>query len=277
MGRILLCMGRYAENPYHFNSVCVNVYCVEELCYLFAANPFMINTDIMDQELAEWLDKECGLTELSHQLLMLFRRGSQPSTFVNTILDYVGYCTEEEKKKIDQVLVSSARLNDYERRKKQADYLLKNGRYRMALDEYESLVRELPETESALGPAIYHNMGTAYGCLFQFEAAAKYFRRSYEMSSREESGVQYLEALRMCLKEGDYIDFIAEHREYHQLSLEVERHLKEAKGGFEASQENRMLTALKILKDEGRVSSYYEEIDRIISELKDEYRQVVAE
>lgn len=99
MGRMLLCMGKYAKNPYHFESLCVNVYCVEELCWLFASNPFMITRDIMDRNLAVWLDTECGLAELGHQLLNLFNRGIQPGIFVGTILDYVNYCTPEEKKK----------------------------------------------------------------------------------------------------------------------------------------------------------------------------------
>ena len=74
MGNVMLCTGRYAETPYFFESICVNIYCVEELCYLLASNPFMIDAEIMDKKLAQWLDEECGLVELSHQLFTLFRR-----------------------------------------------------------------------------------------------------------------------------------------------------------------------------------------------------------
>ena len=51
MSRVLLCTGKYAREPYHFKNICVNVYCVEELCYLFASNPFMIDGDIMDKHI----------------------------------------------------------------------------------------------------------------------------------------------------------------------------------------------------------------------------------
>lgn len=277
MGRIILCTGKYAKNPYCIESVCVNVYCVEELCYLFASNPFMINREIMDKRLAEWLDQECGLTELSHQLLNLLHKGSQPGIFVSVILDYVNYCTSEEKKKIEDVLQSNAGLNDYERQKKQIDFLLKKQKPRLAVEEYENLLRQLPETESSLKPGICHNIGVAYTSLFQFEMAAKYFKRAYDMTGNEESGIQYLASQRMHLRENAYIAFIAEHGEYHDLSLKVEKRLEAAKGQFEASQENRMLTALKIYKDEGNVASYYEEIDKIISKKKDEYRELVGQ
>lgn len=277
MGRILLCTGKYAENPYYLEGICANVYCVEELCYLFASNPFMINRDIMDKGLVEWLDKECGLTELSHQLLNLFHKGSQPGIFVGVIMDYVNYCTPEEKKKIEDVLQSNVGINDYERQKRQADFLLKNARPSLALEEYDRLLKQLPETESALKPPICHNMGVAYASLFQFEMAARYFKKAYHMTGNNESGVQFLTAQRMHMSESAYIAFIAEHGEYHGLSLQVEKKLEKAKGEFEASEQNRMLSALKIYKEEGNVASYYEEIDKIISNKKDEYRELVGQ
>lgn len=277
MGKVLLCTGRYAGNPYFFESICVNVYCVEELCYVLSANPFMIDAEIMDRRLAEWLDQECGLTELCHQLLTLFRRGSQPGIFVNTILDYVNYLSQEERQKIDEVLKHNIGLNQYEKLKKQGDYLMRNGSYQMAIMEYDKLLLKLPETENALQPLILHNIGVAYSNLFQFENAARYLKKAYELSGSESSGVQYLMAVRQHLSEGEYVSFIADNGQYYELSLKVEKLLENARGQFEATQENIMLSALKIYKDEGNAVSYYEDIDRIISELKAGYRKCVTQ
>ena len=145
----------------------------------------------------------------------------------------------------------------------------------MALNDYERLSRELPEAESALKPSIYHNMGVAYAGFFMFDMAARYFKKAYDMSGNTESGVQFLAAKRLSLHEEAYVAFIAEHGEYHELSLQVEKRLMDAKGQFEASEEKRMMSALGIYKDEGNVASYYEEIDKQITVLKDEYRQLV--
>lgn len=272
MGKALLCTGNYAGTPYYLKSIGVNVYCVEELSYLLAANPFMIDAEIMDKELAQWLDTECGLTELSHQLLTLFRRGSQPGIYVSTILNYANYCKEEDKRKIDEVLQGNAGLSDFERQKKQGDFLMQNGRYQLAVEEYEKILRELPEAENNLKPVLYHNMGVAYGKLFQFESAARFLRKAYELSGNEESGIQFLIAVRRQLSEGEYISFIADNGKYYALSLKVEKLFKEVREQFEATRENRMLSALKIYKDEGNTASYYDEIDKIIAELKNEYR-----
>lgn len=276
MGRVLLCTGKYAKKPYCFENVCVNVYCVEEVCFLFASNPFMIDQSVMREELAQWLDKECGLTDLSHQLLNILGKGSQPGIFVNAIMSYVNYCSDTEIKKIDQVLQGNVGLNDFERQKKQADFLLKNRRYMLAIEEYDTLSRRLPDTESSLKPAIYHNIGVAYAGLFMFELAARYFKKAYDMTKNEESGAEYLAAQRMYLSEEAYIAFIGEHGEYYNLSMQVEKRLRSAKEEFEASRENRMLTALKIYKDEGNAASYYEEIDKIIAKKKEEYREFVS-
>lgn len=277
MGRVLVCTGNYAEEPFFFSNICVNVYCVEELCFLFAKNPFMINTDVMDKKLIEWLEKQCGLTELAQKLSASIKKGIQAGEFVDIILNYVNYCTESEKSEIDYVLQSSAGLNEFERRRKQADYLMQNKRYQMALNEYENLNRDLPETESDLRPVIYHNMGYAYAALFMFDVAAKYYKRAYEMTTDAASGMQYLASLRVYMSEEEYISFIADHPEYHALSMMLEKKINAAKGEFEASRENRMLSALKIYKEEGNVASYYEEMDKIIYRLKDEYLQMVLE
>ena len=120
-------------------------------------------------------------------------------------------------------------------------------------------------------------MGVAYSHLFQFESAAKYLKKAYELSGREESGIQYLSAVRNQLSEGEYISFIADNGQYYELSLKVEKLYEAARGQFEATRENRMLSALKIYRDEGNTASYYEEIDKIISEMKDKYRENVSQ
>ena len=276
MGKVLLCTGNYASKPYRFERICVNVYCIEELCYLLSANPFVIDAGIMDRRLAEWIDTECGLTELGHQLLNLLHKGIQPGIFVDTILDYANYNTEAERERIQEALTGSAGLTDCERAKKQGDYLVNNKKYQLAITEYDKLLLQLPEAETELRASIYHNMGVAYGNLFLFESAARYFKRAYELSGIEESGIHYLIAQRKQMSDGEYITFLAENAKYYELSLKVERLIQENNGQFEATRENRMLSALKIYKDEGNAASYYEEIDRIISRLKEAYRESVT-
>ncbi len=276
MGKILLCTGKYAQQPYHFENICANVYCVEELCYLLSANPFMIDMDIMDAQLAQWLDEECGLRELSHQLMNLLNKATQPGVFVDTILDYINYNTPAERQRIREVLRGSVGLSEYQKRKKQGDYLLGNGHYRAAIGEYDKMLSELSETEIEMRASVYHNMGVAYSRLFQYESASKCFKRAYELSGAEESGLQYLAAVRSKLRDGEYISFIAENGQYYELSMKLEKVYEEAREQFEATEQSRRLSALEIYRDEGNTASYYEEIDKMISYLKNDYRKSVS-
>ncbi len=91
----------------------------------------------------------------------------------------------------------------------------------------------------------------------------------------------YLAALRMGKQEKAYIDYIAEHPEYHDLSLEVERMIKRAEGSFEGTDENRMLVTYQVMKDEGAgalgsSTPYYEEIEKLTAGLKSNYRRSMS-
>lgn len=277
MAKIRIVTGEYASVPYYLNSVCMNVYCPEELCYLLALNPFMITQDLMNQDLVNWFERECKLPALAGELRLLFNRGSQLIDFVNTIMDYVGFCDEVELKLIDDTLKNNAGLTDYERKKQQADYLLKNRRYEAAIEEYEGLLGILPDVESKLKPLVYNNMGFAYSHLFMFEVASKYYKRGYDMTHLMDMAVQYLASLRMAFSEDKYLRYISEHPEYHDASLELERKVNRLIEDFEGSSESIMLNALDIYKDEGNVASYYEEMDRVISGMKEDYLKQVLD
>ena len=277
MGNLLVCTGKYATTPYYFNTVCMNVYCVEELCYLFALNPFVITQDIMSNELIDWLLNECGLSELAEELRSTMRKGTSLSDFVDTILNYVKYCDEDEVAVINETMASNSGLSEFERKKNQADYYLRNRKFEAAIEEYDGLLAVLPDVESALKPIVFHNIGYAYANLYMFDVAAKYFRRSYEMTGLIDSAFQFLSCLRMYLSDEKYLSFIAENKEYSDASLALEAKMNKILNSFESSEEYGMLDRLNQLKDEGSVSLYYEELDKLILKLKEQYITMVMD
>lgn len=72
MGRVLLCLGRYARNPYFVERAYVNVYSVEELCYCLIRNAYLVDEEIMDENLPDWLERECGLKNLDVTMGSIF-------------------------------------------------------------------------------------------------------------------------------------------------------------------------------------------------------------
>lgn len=179
---------------------------------------------------------------------------------------------------METVIRNSAGLNPYERQKTKADYMLQNGRYMLALDRYDELLSRLPAGERELRGKVLHNRGVVNARLFLFERAQEDFLAAYQANGSMESLKLFLTARRMQDKESDYVAFLAEHPEWHDISLQVERAVEQAAGEYEMTDENRMLFTLRVCKEDGgstvgNAAPYYEEIGRLTSTLKDDYRE----
>ncbi len=274
MGRVLLCLGKYADKPYFLERLYVNVYSVEELCYCLMQNSYLIGKEIVDERLTQWLEGECGLKELADELREMTEAGCSAAEFAGRILDYTGYGSREEIEKAKNDLEKEADLSVHEKRMAKADYLMESGKYMSAIKCYDSLLEELPDGERALRRRVLHNRGVAYAGLYRFRNAADSFRQAYECGKNEESYVSFLTANRMFMEEREYVNFItAQPRGYDQ-TMKVEKRMEDAAGEFEGTEESRMLFTLKVCKEENNSVSYYEEVERITDELKEQYRQM---
>ena len=63
MGQIILGTGRQAGKPYFVEKFYVNLYSVEELCYLLVEKAEMLDPEIMRRDLVQWLDEQGGLNQ----------------------------------------------------------------------------------------------------------------------------------------------------------------------------------------------------------------------
>lgn len=280
-GKVILGTGRRAAHPYYMERFYVNLYSVEELCFVLVDKAELLDHEIMQRDMVRWLDEECGLSDLAHALYALLNQKGSTVAFVGTILEYVCLYSPEVIARTEEIVRNNEGLSPYERHKAKADYLLKERRYFAALEQYQSLLSALSDSDSLLQAKIYHNMGAACAGMFMYERAADWFMKSHEIDGRQESLLLYLAAHRMSCSDKEYIDYIAKHPEYHDASLKVERMMERAAGVFEGSDENRMLVTLQVFKEEGNgvfgnTAPYYNEIGRLTSELKEKYRSYTA-
>ena len=274
MGRVLLCVGKYADKPYFLERLYVNVYSAEELCYCLMQNAFLIGKEIVDEGLAEWLETECGQIELAAGLREMMKAGCGAAGFAGKILDDIGYGSREEIEKAKRELEKEADLSIHEKRMVKADYLTENRKYMSAIKCYDSVLAELPDGERALRGRALHNRGPAYAGLYRFRDAADSFRQAYEWGKREESYISFLAANRMFMEEREYVNFIALQPRGYEQTFTVEKRMEDAAGEFEGTEESRMLFTLKVCKEEDNSVSYYEEVERITDDLKEQYRQM---
>ena len=279
MSRIILGTGRYSDSPFYVEKFYVNLYSVEELCYLLVEKAELLDQDIMQREMVQWLDEQCGLNQLAHTLYSLLNQNGSTAAFVGTILEYVNLYPAEITSLTEQIIRNNEGLNPYERGKAKADYMLQNRKYYTALKQYYSLLRQIPDTESLLRAGVLHNMGVTCAKLFMFRQAADRFLQAYETDGSEDSLELYLTALRMHYDGKDYVNYIAGHPEYHNVSLKVERQMDKAYGQFEGTDENRMLFTLQVFKEEGNGTAgsdvqYYQEIEKLTTGLKESYKDM---
>lgn len=280
MSRMIMAAGSYAKTPYFFEKTYVNLYSLEELCYCLVENAELLDQEIVSEKLARWLDEQCMLPQLAHALFALVNQKGSPNAYVGTILEYAGIYSAETVSQIETVIRDNAGLNPYEKQKAKADYMLQNKRYIVALERYEELLSNLPEGEKELRGRALHNMGVANAKLFLFDRAQEKFMEAYQTNGSMESLKQFLAARRLQDNDRDYVNYIAENPDLHELSMQVERMMEQAAEQFDATQEYRMLFTLRVCKEEGSDTAgdvaYYDEIEKLTNMLKDAYRESVS-
>lgn len=274
MGQVTLCLGNYAQNPYNIELMCAKVYCVEELCYLLRENAFLLDRQIVDKRLADWIEEECGLPELAKSLRGYLHAGCSAAAFVSTILEYTGYCGREEIRGVEQLLKNNDGLDGGERLKIHADYLVQRGRYAAAVKEYGQLL-DREEAGEELKAKLHHNRGTAYAGMFLFAQAAEEYKQAYELTGNETELMHCLAAARLQLTEREYVDRIAGRPAVTEASLTLEGRLKQILSQWEASGTGEEYARLKELKETGSMAEYYDEAGRAAAGLKDDYRKKI--
>ncbi len=283
--RVSVCVGNYASTPYCVPGIEINVCCMEELCFVLKENAFLLDFSVMNDELLDWIEKECGLKELARALHSMVHKQGSLSAFVTVILNFVGIYDVQTVAEVEQVLKQGAGLSSIEKKKSQVDYLVKKKKYILAVRGYDGLIQKWQENveEGEILPApeclasIWHNKGVALAGLMIYEKAAECFFKAYEMEGRRDFYRNYLAAKRMVLSESEYVSFVAENTERYELTLELEKDMERLTDEWEQQPEYLRLYAHRELRTGDRKQKYYEENERLTQTLKDSYRKSVAD
>lgn len=272
-----MCTGEVASTPYYFDKVYVNVYSIEELCYVIYENAFLIERDILDKKLVDWIDSECKLPDLAHELYALINQNALPVSFVGTLFAYVGYYTPDEINKAESILRMNVTMSVFEKWKAKADFLFENRHYLLAVREYEHVLDNLDDDEIDLKARIYNNMGVTYMYLYLYDSAANCFKAAYDLNNDETAFRHYLAVKRLQLDDDEYIKLISEEEEFYRQSILLEGELERVKAEFDETDKARQLKELFAQKDGRDAAVYYSEITNMTEKLKNDYRDMAFE
>lgn len=295
--QVSVCVGDYAETPYYVPELETCVYCMEEFCYCLRENAFLLDTSLLDDGLADWIEEECGLKDLADELRSMLNKQVTLSSFVTFILEYVMLYDTETIREVGQAVKSGSGLSGIEKRKNQIDYLVRKKKYPAAIHRYDELLYKWEmmdkrgeetqtEKETPAGkdiPAgkimatILHNKGVALTGMMEYGAAAQCFLQAYETDALKVYYETYLTAKRLELSDNDYVAFIADLPSVYEISMQLEKDIEQACATFEEQEVGKMLRMRKEYRYGGSRQKYYDESDGITQKLKISYRNSVSE
>ena len=269
-----LCLGTLSPTPYFLSGLGVNIYSMDELCYYLCANAYILDNDLIDVRLCDYMRDNLGMPELAAKLRKMIKEGKTLGEMVTTILVDTHYCNDEEITRIKQILVDNASLSFAAKRKVRGDNLLCANKYPRAIEEYQYVLSVLSkEEEPELYSSILHNVGCAYSLMFLLDKAGEYFKQAYEIDGSRDSLIMYLICLRLSKKKEDYDRIVVKNGYDERVALEAVRIMASAReAAIETPYGDAMKDILEI-HDAGRVSEFYRALDATLEDWKLEYRR----
>lgn len=194
MGGYILCQTKKAEVPYFIENISTNIYSLEELCYYFYHNLYLVDKTIINETLCDWIQKELDLPKLAAKLRPCVGKFASAEDILYPIFKEINYLTYEELKALNIQIQKLDSEPIPVKEKHKGDSLVENGMYVNAIRVYEHLLQreDLEEAGEGLVGNIWYNLGCAYSYLFQMEKALECFFKAYENGRSAEALKTYL-------------------------------------------------------------------------------------
>ncbi len=272
--QLYMCLGTLSPTPYFLSGLGVNIYSMDELCYYLCVNAYILDNDLIDVRLCDFIRDNLEMPELSNKLRIMIKDRKPLGEMVTTILVDTKYCNDEEIARIKQILVDNASLSFAAKRKVRGDNLLCANKYTRAIEEYQYVLQVLnKEEEPELYGAILHNVGCAYSMMFLLEKAAEYFKKAYDTDESRDSLLMYLICLRLTAKKEEYDKIVVKNGYDDRIALEAMRILTTAREAQIDTPYGDAMKEILELHDAGKVSEFYRTLDTTLEAWKSEYRR----
>ena len=273
---IRLCIGEYARIGYEPEQMGIKVYSLEELCFFIKENAFLLDDGFVDDSLGAWIAQECKVEEFGEELRKASRKRMSLKSYIEMILEYTCFFSKEKNQEILDIIAENSNLSIYQKKKARADALVKKGHFGMAGKEYGRLLKMLPEEQSILRGEIYHGCGVCLANMFYFTLAGEYFLKAHTLTGKIASYKQYLWTKRLSMTEKEYVEFLREHEEAYEDSVDMEEYLEELRGQWKGSYSGQLYAGISKDEEARRIAIYQKKIAERVEYLKDSYREMLS-
>lgn len=247
MGSLILCHKKRAKHPYEITRIHIRIYTIEELCYYFCNNLYLIDYTVVNRPLCDWLEEELELEELAAELRDQLYKNAPIELFVLTILSYSSIYSAAEITKMQNILERLKNQNDVEREKYKADNLLKSGELASAILVYQFILNK--EWDESVGKEFYGRvygcLGSAYGRMFLYEEAANMYEKAYKVCQNPDMLKSYLYCCYRYLPEVSYVKMLSNEPVFLSLDSVMKEELKNAIAQTSTEIDDKMLEQWK--------------------------------
>lgn len=242
MSRVFWCVGEKSNQPLWMEAFQVSVYSLEELCYLIRKKTNLVDLTLMRQDVLDFMEHALKLNV--SQLRECVANGCSLSEYCRKLLD-VGACmvSEEEWKKIRDILAENEEMTPFESRLRRADDRFAQKQYFAAFQAYGALATQTGDREQKA--LLYGRMAKAAFYLFQYRVASAFFEKSDSLSNDPDMKIGHFLCERYLMSRQEYIAYTTKSPEDYALSLRVEHIYEEAQKKAQAQAD-----AALILPDE---------------------------
>lgn len=220
MAKLYWCDGKIADTPFYLNAFDLNIYSLEELCYLIRKKTGLVDRTLMDEKLLYYMENMLGKPVAS--LRQMIQMNEPLARFCEAILSLSKFpVSADEWDEIQRMLQENEHLTPFARLVRQADSMFEDGRYFKAFHAYaQNIAAAGTNTQRAY---LYGQMAKAAFFLFHYEVAEEFFMRSYKEFEEEDMLMGYLLCKRMEMSKQQYIQFATLNQAYYEKTLEVEK------------------------------------------------------
>ena len=151
MSGYIICQVKRAKLPYYIENISTNIYSIEELCFYFYHNIYLLDSTILNEELCFWIRDQLGLKKLADNLYKhLDDDDMKVGDFILPVFKEINYLSLEEFRKLNQQIQQLAKEPEVLRQKRKGDYLMEHGKYVNAIKVYQKALRQETEDEAAV-------------------------------------------------------------------------------------------------------------------------------
>lgn len=256
MSGYILCQTKKAETPYYIENISTNIYSLEELCYYFYHNLYLVDHSILNEGLLTWIQDELNLPKLASKLRAKLGKFSSIEDFLYPVFKEINYLTYEELKGLNSRIQKLDKESPPVREKEKGDALAENGMYVHAIRAYQDLLKRenLEEVREGFRENVYHNLGCAYSYLFQMEKALECFLKAYEEHHSRSALKTYLLA-------------------FHSIRTPIEYESRAAELGADREVLDEIRNALAHFARQPRVHVHNRNIDNMLERFTREYHR----